>query len=185
MIPFPNTSPGTIMPDLKDIPDAVRWKYAAGCAARLPALYEIAFHEAVGEKFGALEQEVWMELARIVQTIVEECSLPVRNANEIAHAMQIATIVLFGPEYGGEVMEVSDDRAAIIIRRCPFLYHSFSLSANHERTFARCMALTLTGVPLLNKNYTARFVRTVCTGDRQCEIKIEKKPEEEKGAEKK
>ena len=39
------------------------------------------------------------------------------------------------------------------------------------------MALTLTAVPLLNKNYTARFVRTMCTGDRQCEIRIEKKPE--------
>jgi hypothetical protein len=39
------------------------------------------------------------------------------------------------------------------------------------------MALVLSAVPLLNKNYTARFVRTMCTGDRQCEIKIEKKPE--------
>jgi hypothetical protein len=34
------------------------------------------------------------------------------------------------------------------------------------------MALILTTVPLLNKNYSARFVRTMCTGDRQCEIKI-------------
>ena len=35
------------------------------------------------------------------------------------------------------------------------------------------MALTLTTVPILNKGYSARFVRTMCTGDRQCEIKIE------------
>jgi hypothetical protein len=35
------------------------------------------------------------------------------------------------------------------------------------------MALTLTSVPHLNKNYSARFVRTMCAGgDRQCEIKI-------------
>jgi hypothetical protein len=41
------------------------------------------------------------------------------------------------------------------------------------------MALTLTTVPLLNKGYSARFVRTMCMGDRQCEIKIEevKKPD--------
>jgi hypothetical protein len=35
------------------------------------------------------------------------------------------------------------------------------------------MALTLTTVPSLNKKYTARFVRTMCVGDRQCELKIE------------
>jgi hypothetical protein len=44
------------------------------------------------------------------------------------------------------------------------------------------MALTLTAVPLLNNKYTARFVRTMCTGDRQCEVKIEKKPEPENAA---
>ncbi|MDD4137393.1 MAG: hypothetical protein PHT99_05800, partial [Methanoregula sp.] len=38
--------------------------------------------------------------------------------------------------------------------------------------FRRCMAFTLTSVPLLNKKYSARFVRTMCTADRQCEIKI-------------
>ncbi|MGA8777755.1 hypothetical protein [Methanoregula sp.] len=44
--------------------------------------------------------------------------------------------------------------------------------------------LTLSAVPLLNKDYSARFVRTMCTGDRQCEIKIEKKPPAEKKEEK-
>lgn len=165
------------MPDLKDIPDSVRWKYAAGCAAKLPALYEVAFREAVGQKFGTLEQDVWIELAKMIQTIVHECSLPVRNANEIARAIQIAITILFGPEYGGESIEVDNDRGVVITRRCPFLHHSFSVSADHERTFARCMALTLTAVPLLNENYSARYVRTMCTGDRQCEIKIGKKPE--------
>ena len=50
------------MPDLKDIPDAVRWRFAAGCAATLPALYDVAFREALGEKYDALEQEIWMGL---------------------------------------------------------------------------------------------------------------------------
>ena len=45
--------------------------------------------------------------------------------------------------------------------------------AEDTSTFRKCMALTLTTVPILNKGYNARFVRTMCTGDRQCEIKIE------------
>jgi hypothetical protein len=170
------------MPDLKDIPDAVRWRYAAGCAAMLPALYDAAFREALGKKYGELEQDIWMELGRMVRSIAHDCSLPVRDAKECARTVQVATIVLFGPEYGGEILELSNDNAVIIVRRCPFLYHSYTLAADHEHTFARCMALTLTAVPLLNNKYTARFVRTMCTGDRQCEIKIEKKPGPENAA---
>ncbi|MGB8219532.1 MAG: hypothetical protein WCE46_04025 [Methanoregula sp.] len=168
------------MPDLKDIPDAVRWRYAAECAATLPTLYDIAFRETLGKKYDALEQEIWMELARQVQTIVNDCSLPVRDAPEIARSVQIATIILFGPEYGGETIGLSEDGAVVIVKRCPFLSHGHTLATDYEHVFSRCMALVLSAVPLLNKNYTARFVRTMCTGDRQCEIKIEKKPEPEK-----
>ena len=88
------------MLDLKDIPDAVRWRFAAECAATLPALYDVAFREALGEKYDALEQEIWMELARMVQDVVHDCSLPARNAQEIARSFQIATVILFGPVRG-------------------------------------------------------------------------------------
>jgi hypothetical protein len=168
------------MPDLKDIPDAVRWRYAAECAATLPTLYDIAFREALGKKYDALEQEIWRELAHQVQTITHDLSLPVQDAHEIARSVQIATIILFGPEYGGETIKMSDKDAVVIVKRCPFLSHSQMLAADHEHAFTRCMALVLSAVPLLNKNYTARFVRTMCTGDRQCEIKVEKKPEPER-----
>jgi hypothetical protein len=162
------------MPDLKDIPDGVRWKFSAECAAKLPALYEIAFREELGNKYDALEREIWMEVARMVREVVQTCSLPVKTAPEIARSIQQGTIILFGPESGGEIIELADDAAVLLIKRCPFLVHSHSLAANHEHTFSRCMALTLTSVPLLNANYKARYVRTMCTGDRQCELKIEK-----------
>ena len=93
------------MPDLKDIPDNVRWKCAAECAAKLPALYEIAFRGALGNKYDALEQEIWMEIACMLRDVVHDCFLPVKDAREIARSIQSATIILFGPEYGGEVIE--------------------------------------------------------------------------------
>ena len=77
--------------------------------------------------------------------------------------------------YGGETIGLSDDDAVVIVKRCPFLSHGHMLATDYEHVFSRCMALVLSAVPLLNENYTARFVRTICTGDRQCEIKIEKK----------
>ena len=41
----------------------------------------------------------------MVRDIVHDCSLPFRNAQEIARSLQVAITVLFGPEYGGETIE--------------------------------------------------------------------------------
>ncbi len=67
------------MPDLKDIPDTARWKFAAECAAKLPALYEIAFREALGNKYDTLEREIWMEIARMIREVVRYVFLPGKN----------------------------------------------------------------------------------------------------------
>jgi len=164
------------MADLKDIPESVRWKFSTECAAKLPALYEIAFRKELGDRYDPLEREIWIEIARMVRDVIDSCSFPVKNAREIARSIQNATIILFGPEYGGETMELSGDSAVILVKRCPFLIHGHSLDIDHEHVFSRCMALTLSTVPMVNKNYSARFVRTMCTGDRHCEIKIEPNP---------
>ena len=114
-----------------------------------------------------------MEVSRLVCDVVRDLALPVMNASEIATSLHTVMTVLFGPDYKSETIELSDDSAVILIRRCPFLIHGHTPGSATERFFSRCMALTLTAVPLLNNAYTARYVRTMCMGDRQCEIKIE------------
>lgn len=161
------------MPDLKDIPDDVKWRLAAQCAASLPAMYDATFRRIVGKQYDDLERECWMALSLMVRDIVRDLALPVRDARGLATSMQIVLAILFGPDYRTETFEVSDDGAVILIKRCPFLTHGNIAGATPQGFFSRCMALTLTTIPLLNKNYTARYVRTMCMGDRQCEIKIE------------
>ena len=161
------------MPELKDIPDDVKWRCAAQCAASLPAMYDAAFRKVVGKQYDELEQELWIALSHMVRNIVQDLALPVRNASELATSMQIVLTILFGPDYRTETFEVSNDGAVILIKRCPFLTHGDIAAAAPQGFFSRCMALTLPTIPLLNKNYTARYVRTMCTGDRHCEIKIE------------
>ena len=87
--------------------------------------------------------------------------------------------ILFGPDYKSETLEISQGGAVVLVKRCPLPASSLERGAEDIATFHKCMALTLTTVPLLNNGYSARFVRTMCTGDRQCEIKIEevKKPD--------
>jgi hypothetical protein len=174
------------MPELKDIPDEVKWRLAAQCAASLPAMYDAAFRSVVGEQYDELEQECWMALSGMVRDVVRDLALPVRNAKELATSMQIVLAILFGPDYRNETFEVSEDGAVILIKRCPFILHGNIAGAAPQGFFSRCMALTLTTIPLLNEKYTARYVRTMCSGDRHCEIKIEvqKPPAEKKTAKK-
>jgi hypothetical protein len=161
------------MADLKSVPDKVKWRLAAHLAALLPALYDSAFRGVVGEKYDEIEQEIWMELSHVASEIVHELSLPTSNAGELADSLRIVMAVLFGPEYTSETLEISKGGAVVLVKRCPLPASSLDGSGGDTSTFHKCMVLTLTTVPILNKGFSARFVRTMCTGDRQCEIKIE------------
>jgi hypothetical protein len=162
------------MADLNSIPDETRWRIAAEFSATLPALYDHAFRETVGERYDEIEQEVWMEAAKIIFDIAKSLSLPTGTAQDLTETMRVVMVILFGPEFKSEALEVSKDGAVIIFRRCPLLAAGYDAGTDSERTFRKCMAFTLTGIPLLNKDFSARFVRTMCTGDRQCEIKVDK-----------
>jgi len=173
------------MTDTGQIPDEVKWRIAADFAARLPALYEQAFRSVVGERYDEIEQEVWMELSRTAFTIAHNLALPVGDARELADSLRVVMNILFGPEFRGETLEVSKDGAVILVKRCPFLSQEYDSGSSGEQVFHRCMAFVLMSTPGLNKKYSARYVRTMCTGDRQCEIKIAEGEPETAGAKKK
>jgi hypothetical protein len=168
------------MPDLKSIPDDVKWRLAAKLAALLPALYEAAFRDVAGDRYDEIEQSIWAEISFVVDDIVRYLSLPVGNAGELADSLRTVMSILFGPDYKSETLEFSRDGAVVLVKRCPLPERCPGSRSGDITTFQRCMALTLSTIPHLNKKYSARFVRTMCTGDRQCELKIEAvKPEKE------
>jgi hypothetical protein len=160
------------MEDHRNIPDTTKWRLAAECAAQLPALYDAAFRPVVGERYDEIEQEIWMELSHLASDIAHNLKLPSGNARELAGTLGTVMVILFGPGFKNDSLEVAEDSAVIVIKRCPLLDQGYPVCTDGANTFHKCMALTLTAVPRLNKNYSARFVRTMCTGDRQCEVKI-------------
>jgi hypothetical protein len=161
------------MTDIRDIPEETRWRLAAEFAAYLPFLYDAAFRPVAGERYDEIEQEVWMELSHTAFAIARDLSLPTGTAQDLAETMRIIMVILFGPGFRNEALEVSPDRSVILVKQCPLIEHGAISVGPENPVFRRCMAFTLTAVPLLNHKYSARFVRTMCTGDRQCEIKIE------------
>jgi hypothetical protein len=168
------------MPDLRSIPDEVKWKLSAQCAARLPAMYELVFLPVVGEKFDELEQAVWVELSKFAVDIARLLHLPVNNAQNLAGSMRMVMHILFGPDYKGETMDVGEDGAVVIVKHCPFATEATRIGASPDRAFRRCLAFSLSVQKNLNPNYKSRYVRAMCMGDRQCEIKVNKDAEQEK-----
>jgi len=143
----------------------------------LPLMYDHIFRAKVGKEFDSLEQEIWIALSQTVNNIIRDLSFPVATAHDLAISLQNVTIILFGPDYRGEVLDVSDDGAVILVKRCPFLSHTEDLGIQNDRAFPKCMALSLAAVHRMNKKYSIRYVRTICMGDRQCEMKIGPVPE--------
>ena len=162
------TGPGSI-------PDAVKWRIAAEFSAQLPALYDKTFRASVGDSYDDLEQEIWMEASKTAFGIAKNLNLPVGTAQDLAETMRTVLVILFGPGFKSETLEVSKDGAVILVKRCPLLLASYESGTDGTRTFRKCMAFTLTSNQNLNKEFSARFVRTMCTGDRQCEIKVAKR----------
>ena len=172
--PYPLRDGEAAMTGLNSIPDDTKWRIAAEFSATLPALYDRAFRDEVGKRYDEIEQEVWIEASRIIVDIAKSRALPVGTAQDLAETLRTVMVILFGPEFKSESLEISKDGAVIVLKRCPLIAAGYNHGSDGDRTFRKCMAFTLSSMPGLNKDFSARFVRTMCAGDRQCEIKVAK-----------
>jgi hypothetical protein len=161
------------VPDLKSVPDEIKWRIAAQYSSHLTAMYEKVFRPVIKNRYDELEQEIWIEMTQFSGEIARSLKLPVETARELAESLSLIRTIVAGPDSREEVIEVGKDGAVIIIRRCPHLMNDSSPSSSGDGMFHRCMAFTLASQKQLNPDHSSRFVRTMCMGDRQCEIKIE------------
>jgi hypothetical protein len=74
-------------------------------------------------------------------------------------------------------MDVGEDGAVIIVKHCPFVSEATAIGASPDRSFKRCLAFNLSTQKNLNPHYKSRYIRALCMGDRQCEIKVDREPE--------
>jgi hypothetical protein len=169
-----------VMVDLRDIPEGTRWQIATKILSSLPIMYDIAFREAVGERYDELEYQVWLELGKDAMDIAKAFHLPVSTAAEVAGDLRLITRIIFGAEYRYEVLEISKDRATLLTRTCPFLGSAYEYGGTAKHLFPKCLAFSVAVVETLNPRFTARFVRSLCMADRSCEMAILTKEEAQK-----
>jgi hypothetical protein len=167
------------------IPDEKRWQVAAKIASLLPVAYGIIFRDIVGADYDRLEQQVFVALAHEATIVARTFSLPVGNARELVATLAILNTVFFGPEIKSEQVSFESDRAVLLVRKCPMMLREQELNARPGDVFNRCLAFTIAAIEELNPEYTLRFVRGMCQGDRNCEMKVITKKAAEEAEKKK
>jgi len=168
------------MVDLRDIPEGTRWQIATRILSSLPVMYDMAFREAVGKNYDELEYRVWLELGKEAMDIAKAFHLPVSTAAELAGDLRLITRILFGAEFRYEVLEISENRATLLTKTCPFLGSAYEYGGTPRYLFPKCLAFSVAVVEILNPKFTARFVRSLCMADRTCEMSVLTKEEAEK-----
>jgi len=168
------------MPVRDSLSPELKWQVASHLVASLPVMYDITFRDAVGKHYDTLEQQIWMYLAREAKALAGSANLPTADARDLMNTLRIISWVFFGPDFRTEEIPLNPDRAVLLVKRCPFMAREMEMRASNDHLLSRCLAFSIATVEALNPEFTLRFVRSMCTGDRTCELKVMKREEAEK-----
>lgn len=168
------------MPAEDPLSPELKWQITSRLVASLPVMYDITFREAVGDRYDVLEQEIWIHLAREAKTVAESAHLPFADARDLVYTLRTISRAFFGADFRAEEVPINPERSVLMIKRCPFLLRELEMRAGTEHPLSRCLAFSIAAIEALNPAYTLRFVRSMCTGDRTCELKIMKREDVEK-----
>jgi hypothetical protein len=166
---------------MKEITAETRWLLAARSASRLPVLCTAVLRTRLGEAYDDhLTEEIWCHLGDEACDLAKGLGLQVDTADRLAEGLLEILRTLFGSEFRWEILDLPQDRAVILINRCPILMRALELGEGSPEIFHPCLAFCVSAAESLHQDFSVRFIRAMCLGDRNCELRIAKKEELEK-----
>ena len=164
------------MVSIEDIPAEQRWEIAARAASAIPFAYDIAFREAIGEKYDEIEQLIFVEAGKEFRNLASALGLPTGNAREINETFGIIATILNGPELKGETTEEGDDRTVGKTTQCSMLNRAVEMGLDPKIVAPTgCQAFCKSAVENLNQGFTLQINKRMCGGDPYCEMVIERR----------
>jgi len=163
------------MVSINDIPAEVRWEIAALSATAMSFAYGAFLERALGDKYGEIVKQIWIEGGKEAKGLAEKLALPVGNAKEVDETWGLLSQILYGPEITWETVEEGKDRAVDRITGCPFLNRTREMGSDSKGLFDTCQVYSRSVVENLNPRYTQRFVSGMCLGAPYCETVVERK----------
>jgi hypothetical protein len=166
---------------MREISPELRWQLATRSASRLPVLATAVLRTRLGEDYeDHFAEEIWCHVGAEASDIAKGLDLPVRPADQLAGSLLEILRILFGPEYRGEILDLAPERAVLLIGRCPLLKRALEMGESSSAFFHPCLAFCVSATESLHAEYSVRFIRAMCLGDKNCELRVAKKAELEK-----
>ena len=164
------------MVSIEDIPAEQRWEIAARAASAIPFAYDIAFREAIGEKYDEIERPIYIEAGKEFKNLASALGLPTGNAREINETFEVIGTILNGPEFKAETTEEGDDRTVRKTTQCPILNRAVEMGLDPQIVaLTACQTYHKSAIENLNPGFTHHFNKTMCSGDPYCESVIERR----------
>jgi len=164
------------MVSIEDIPAEQRWEIAARAASAIPFAYDIAFREAIGEKYDEIERPIYIEAGKEFKNLASALGLPTGNAREINETFEVIGTILNGPEFKAETTEEGDDRTVGKTTQCPILNRAVEMGLDPQIVaLTACQTYHKSAIENLNPGFTHHFNKTMCSGDPYCESVIERR----------
>lgn len=164
------------MVSIEDIPAEQRWEIAARAASAIPFAYDIAFREAIGEKYDEMERPIMVEVGKEFKNLASALGLPTGNAREIDETFEVIGTILNGPEFKAETTEEGDDRTVGKTTQCPMLNRAVEMGLDPQVVaLTGCQTYHKSAIENLNPGFTHHFNNTMCSGDPYCESVIERR----------
>ncbi len=83
---------------------------------------------------------------------------------------------LYGPEFRFEMLEETKDRAVGRVFGCPMLNRAREMGLDPEIVALKaCMTFSKSAVENINPGYTHKLNANMCSGDRYCDMVIERR----------
>ncbi len=161
---------------IENIPAEQRWEIAARAASAIPFAYDIAFREAIGEKYDEMERPIYVEAGKEFKNLASALGLPTGNAREINETFEVIGTILNGPEFKTETIKEGDDRTVGKITQCPILNRAMEMGVDPQIVaLTACQTFCKSAVENLNPGFTQQVNKSMCSGDPYCEMVIERR----------
>jgi hypothetical protein len=120
--------------------------------------------------------EIWGAAGSGQGVFAKAFGFPVHSAKSVAETFSTLSVLFMGPEMDkGGIKEKKGDAAVLTLESCPMVNRARAMGIDEKTVLPSCRTYTDAAVASINPAYRISFAKGICTGDAQCEWKVEKK----------
>ena len=153
-----------------------RWQIATKGLTGAYAMIAKAYKDALGEeKYNEFNGPFWKMAGAGGKQLAENLGTRCETAKDLAEVFLAGVVSSMGPEFEGEIVEASDDKAVVRYTKCPWFERAKEVNMGFDYCKSGHENWGDGVCEALNPEFTTKLTRTMMEGDLYCENIIMRK----------